>query len=671
MLLLACVFLPCGASTPAAGPDAPASFTSGWSDAERYVLNSARAGTWADFNTRCNAARPRIRVVPHDQCRLLHAGTLNNLLTIPELKASIGPEGVRVIGAEIDGDLALANQKITMPVAIVDSALDGALDLGNADLTSSFSFESSTISGDVLFGRSQSTQSLSFGAGDLSGIQSTIGTSVLGKFVASGAHIAGSLLLTRASFGSVLDLSKARIGADLSATDASFAAGAVFSNAEVSGDLDLERAHAARALLLDRTVIKGSLSLADAEIGSTTMSCEFMDHGAVSVCGPRIRIEGGLDLSHGHFSDAIWLKYAWVHDFLKAEYAQFDRGLYASFLQLGSNIEAHDAKIMVSLELYGAQISGNLGLNAASVPQRLYAAYSKIGGNVDLVAASLGQVDLQGSKIGGSLQLGYRRWPGPAWVEFRADPTAAEAEPQLNLFNASVVALEDSSIKEGPGSDHGWPGDVQLDGFTYGRLGTTSVYESRPINRNGEECETDGIGIHLRPVCWWKDRLARTHTFSPFPYVQLSGVLISEGYREEADDILFAEKTRETSRTWESCSYLSWIRLTSLRFVMGYGIGNRIFLVLLYVLGLTVLGMIILIFSSLPRHRAAWYLGASLSRLLPGVEISSEFKDFFDGREFRSSHWAMRTYFGALVILGWIFGVFILAGLAGLTQRPG
>jgi hypothetical protein len=70
-----------------------------------------------------------------------------------------------------------------------------------------------------------------------------------------------------------------------------------------------------------------------------------------------------------------------------------------------------------------------------------------------------------------------------------------------------------------------------------------------------------------------------------------------------------------------------------------------------------------------------WRLGASLHRLLPVVELSKEFKDFFDNpqpsnaEEPRNLNRWQTAYFAGHAIAGWVLGLFLLAAMSGLTQK--
>jgi hypothetical protein len=182
-----------------------------------------------------------------------------------------------------------------------------------------------------------------------------------------------------------------------------------------------------------------------------------------------------------------------------------------------------------------------------------------------------------------------------------------------------------------------------------------------------------------------ENALARDRTFSPQPYNQLASVLMSAGRRDTAEMIMFAGRERERDEIWSrrpdvgfwrwlSHDFWSWIWLSFLSVVAGYGIGLYTFRVLWWVAGLTVLGTVLLAFSPHARqHGVAWRFGATLHRLLPIVELSSDFKDFFEkpdesGQPIKLLRW-QKVFFAGIALAGWVLGFFLLAGMGGLIPK--
>jgi hypothetical protein len=365
------------------------------------------------------------------------------------------------------------------------------------------------------------------------------------------------------------------------------------------------------------------------------------------------------------------------------------------------------------VNLRGAKVGGNLEMDTASFSKTLIADrldvhgslfmrdHATFAGDVILAGATVGSLDLSSATVAGidlsdmsgaagsELQLrglkwrcrvtgterensgtsqatvreGPNKWPlgDPLWRKARCDGTE-ESLPTLILRNAHFAALQDDLDS--------WPPVMDLEGLRYDSLGGMGGVGSADLRQ--------------RTPQQWIDWLARDRTFSSQPYNQLATVLTGAGRRETADAILFAGRERERDENWSRPGvglwqwlrhdFPSWIWLSFLSAVAGYGIGTYTFRVLWWVMGLTILGAAVLWFSPYARERSlAWRLGASLHRLLPVVELSKEFKDFFDNTEEpdkprKLDGWLI-AFFSGIALAGWVLGFFLLAAMGGLTQK--
>jgi hypothetical protein len=214
-----------------------------------------------------------------------------------------------------------------------------------------------------------------------------------------------------------------------------------------------------------------------------------------------------------------------------------------------------------------------------------------------------------------------------------------------------------------------WPDQLDLQGFVYEQLGADPG---------------SGRDMREREPCWYENWLWRDQHFSPQPYWQLANVLRTMGDPERADAVLFAARDRERREAWTrgECNnpFKDWpwqrsdcwkaAGLGLLKVLIGYGIGNGLWLVGIWVLGFTLFGMFVLAFSSEARKRGpAWMFGASLDRLLPIVELNEEFAAFFNDPPPRQRLNGLQLgYFGFHALFGFVLGSFVLAALAGLTQ---
>jgi hypothetical protein len=175
---------------------------------------------------------------------------------------------------------------------------------------------------------------------------------------------------------------------------------------------------------------------------------------------------------------------------------------------------------------------------------------------------------------------------------------------------------------------------------------------------------------------WWDEWVRRDPEYSPVAYAQLAAAFGTMGDRDAANDIRYLSHERareevcsEWRHNWHTC-----VVQGALSFVAGYGIGSYSFRVLYWVIGFSLAGATLLWFT-VPAARAShrgpiWCFGASLSQLLPVIQLNPEFGDFFkDPERARLRGWQIAA-FSALSIIGWILGGILVLAVSGLTQNP-
>ena len=210
-----------------------------------------------------------------------------------------------------------------------------------------------------------------------------------------------------------------------------------------------------------------------------------------------------------------------------------------------------------------------------------------------------------------------------------------------------------------------WASELRLDGFFYDRLGG--------LLGSGDEAD-----MLDRPVDWYRRWLARGPIFSPQPYEQLAKVLRNAGHSSKANDVLYTSREREQS--WESARqqhkrwwkiselwhYRKWLGFSLLKCTIGYGLGERYFRVLYWVVGLTVIGTIVLATSGAAADKTTFWMAAcSFDQLIPLVELKKEYVEFVQNKLTNGAE----LYFYFHKIMGYVLGSFLVAGLGGLTQR--
>jgi hypothetical protein len=282
-------------------------------------------------------------------------------------------------------------------------------------------------------------------------------------------------------------------------------------------------------------------------------------------------------------------------------------------------------------------IDNALTLTGSTVGGALKLVGARIGTDVALRPLAFeGMVDLSGASVGQTLNM-----RGPL------QPEAGGKAVMLNLQNVHIVRLRD---------DAGTWSHVhhQLAGFVYNEFVPPDPGE-RPDQgwRRG----------------WLAADLSETEQFDPQPYRQLAAVLAASGDNEKAMQVTFWARERERQLAWQDGKLSTWLGLSVLAFTVGYGIGAYTFVVLIWVALITVCSAIVLRSSPVARAKGwVWCGQAGLDRLLPVIQLSPEFDDFFrDSERSQLNRWQV-LFFSSTAIIGWLLGAFLAAALSGLTQ---
>jgi hypothetical protein len=440
---------------------------------------------------------------------------------------------------------------------------------------------------------------------------------------------------------------------------------------DVHGDLFIGH-HAIHGDLFmrDYATFAGDVRLRGAKVGGN-LNMETTSFSK-ALSADRLDVHGHLFiLHHSTFAGDVLLVGAKVGGNLYMETAFFSKKLNADGLDVHGDLFMRDHATFAGEVLLRRATVGSLYLSSATVASIDLSDISGAAGS-ELTLIKLNwrcqEIGTEGENSRTSqstVSEGTNKWPlggDPSGPKPQCDGTV-KSLPTLRMRNTYFAALQD---------DDSWPPVLDLEGLHYDRLGGLGGVGSADLRRRTPE--------------QWIDWLARDRTFSSQPYNQLATVLIAAGRRAAADDILFAGRERERDETcwsrsdvgfwqWLRLDFPSWVGLTFLSWVGGYGIGIHTFRVLWSVAILTILGATVLWrFSPYAQKRSvAWRLGASLHRLLPIVEISKEFTDFFDNtgerhKPLKLNGYLMAFFFG-IALAGWVLGFFLLAAMGGLTQK--
>jgi hypothetical protein len=454
--------------------------------------------------------------------------------------------------------------------------------------------------------------------------------------------------------------------------------GVQISGAMITGNLDLENALIVRAIKLADSRLEGDIVLRRAQTDSVLGLQQTFVKGDVEADSFQsksdvllrygTRLHGNVAMRGAKIEGQLNLVGAIVDGNLNAD-SLTARNLFM-YTENGDQ-KAHFGEII----LRGARIGGQLSLDGATLDGKLDAesltvgtdmfmrsdseggqasfaegnslVFARIGASLDLRGAQFADLDLSGANVAGDLRLGTSGSGQP--IHWRRKDGQAS---KLVLRNAHVGNLSDEK--------NAWPerGYLTLEGFTFAHLG-------------GFEGQT-GTEMRERRMDWWDSWARLDAQYSATPYVQLVSALLDLGDRRDADEIRYLGRQRERETMWQKGHVSRWLSLSVLWLLAGYGIGGYTFSVLEWVLLFTVAGAALLWFTvpaARDKHRGAlWCFGASLSRMLPVVEINKEFADFFnDPHRARLKGW-QSVAFSILAMLGWVLGGILVAAMAGLTQ---
>jgi hypothetical protein len=416
----------------------------------------------------------------------------------------------------------------------------------------------------------------------------------------------------------------------------------------------------------------------------------------------RSRIEGAINLRRAHTDSLIWLDGSLMNDAFYADGLHSESDLY---LRNGaifkSEVRLSGAKIDGDVDMVGASLGGTLTAYKMKVEGDLYMhsdgqhqanfqdvdlTGAKITGQISMVGASFdGTMDANGLQVGGSPFLRH------ANCTHAIDMTFAHVDSNLDLRGTTVVGLDVSGasiagdLRLGQPGYHavskgktGEPGNLNLQNVHIGNLmDTKDAWPEREhlhldgfsfIHLGGFEGET-GPDMRGRGMDWGDNWARLDPVYSPAPYAQLAAASTNARDRDAADEIRYFGRVRER----EMETGWSYIWSGALQWVAGFGIGTYTFRVLYWVLGIAFLGALYLRTSVQgvrdENHGLIWCFGASLSRLLPVIEINEDFKDFFKNPTRAMLTGLQNFVFSAMGIVGWVLAAILVAAVSGLTRN--
>ena len=599
---------------------------SDWTESEKWAWERICTGQVANMADHAGGSDDPASSDVWPAGRDLSLRFLETILLVEPYRSAVPILGVRIHGAHFAEFVNLSNASLIREFWLDNSRFDRGADMLSLRSTGSLSLEHSWFGGPLDLQRSQ------------------IDGSLFMKNVVTTDEVS----LTASRIGSVLDLTGANVGGDMDLSRLSVSGDLFLSSSEEHGALDLSGSHLGNTLIFNGAHIAANANLQRLTLASTLFAEADKD-------GKRAHFDGGLDMlgavlgGSAEFIGATARKelileqasiagYLWLAgdddqrgDFVQIDLvgahigsgilihqADFHGQVRADDIHVGQSVEINSGvEFFRPVELIRARIDGNFAITrttfdsavnmkalqvgddllineTAEFDRDLNLTFARIGESLDLTWGTFAAVDLTGATIGSEIRLGTSEASPPKWNTPR----------KLTLRNVAAGALEDVPTS--------WPEEIDLEGFTYSRLGGFGT----PVAALGE-----------RPTSEFTDLLAKQRGYSPQSYMQLATVFRNSGYPDKADWILFNGKLRELGQSVYRPDRFIFLFIYCI--TTGFGIYPQ--LAALWVILLVVIGTFI--FGRDKRRElseASWFDRAiySLDMLIPVVHLRKSNYEF-------------------------------------------
>jgi hypothetical protein len=648
-----------------------------WTKQEQFVWRNICVGKAANFNGEPGYGDyldPKMPAGLPDS-RILRSSFLETILLKDKYRSALTRQGVVIIGARFAEPVDLSNAELQHDLRLYDCLFEQGVDLRSAKTSRTISFTKSNII-DHFNAEDAQIEALYTDHMKISGgvnllrahvnkLLALAGSTIDGTINMNGIYVDKSLFMGSTAQFRDIDLTGAHIGENLE-LDSSTVTGMLNMNGiRVGGDLfmrskaqfknvNLLGAHIGETLDLNSSAVAGTLDMNGIHVDHSLfmrVGARFKDIGLiVADIGETLELDGstvtgkldmnGIHVGHSLFMRAgarfkdINLTSAHIGGQLNLRNSTVTGKLDMHGVRVDQNLLMQDKAQFNEIDLTAAHIAGQLDLRSSTVTGKFEGRYIDVeqtmfSGNdavfmdeIDLVSAKLGQdfylsggrfnklVDLGGAQISGVLGLEHSDWQGDA---------------TLNLTDAAVGEINLSDD---------WPDKVDLNGLTYRNLSNLGHFSR-------EKAE---IWFGKQP-------------YAPQPYQQLANVLQANGRIVDATAIRYAGKERERATTPRGL-YKAGLFLLNYSIGFGYHLEFAFY----WAIGFVLLGWVVL-YATGQRTKYGMTLGLtySLDMLLPLVQLRKKHYDI------ELDPWP-RRYFYAHRIIGYVLGLFIVAGISGLTK---
>jgi hypothetical protein len=597
-----------------------------WSESEKWAWGRICTGQLADMADYAGGPTDPASKDTWPAGRDLSLRFIETILLVEPYRSAVPIAGVRISGAHFAELVTLSNASVIRELWLDNSRFDRGAELAGLRNTSSLSMEGSWFGGELNLQRSQFD----------------------GSLFMKGVVVNGEVTATASRVGSTLDLRGANVGGDLDVRRLSVNGDVFLGSSEVSGKLDISGSHIGNTLEFNGMHIAGDANLQQLFL-TNTLFAKVDDNGKQArfdgkldmlgavlsanaeftgtVTGKELILEQAsiagylwfagtsehrgnfsrIDLVGAHIGGEILIHQADFHDQVDATDVHVGQSVEINsgvefFMpvdlmraKIDGELEIKQTKFDDAVEMKALQVGDNLLINeGAEFDRSLDLAFARIAENLDFTNGTFADVDLTGATIGSEIRLAYPHASPPTWNSPR----------KLTLRNVTAGALQDVP--------RSWPEEIDLEGFTYTRLGGFGT----PVAALGD-----------RPTFEFTDLLEKQKAYSPQSYMQLATVFRNSGYPDKADWILFKSKLRELRKSLDRPDRFIFLFIYCI--TTGFGIYPQ--LAALWVILLVVIGTFI--FGRDKRRElseASWFdrVIYSLDMLIPVVHLRKSNYDF-------------------------------------------
>jgi hypothetical protein len=541
-------------------------------------------------------------------------------------------QNLNLYAAQIGGDVLMAGAEISGVLKVLAMQIGGNLYMGT----------------DANTGTNARYQTVYLSASKIEGYVDLGGAIVDGDLDATALQVNHSVNANGARFHKVVLV--------LASIKGEFA----LSRAQFVGDLTAHALNVGGNLMADGASFR-KVELALAKVGGTVefSGASFAD----DLDAHQARINGDLLMKKGATFQSVNINNISVAGNVEVEGSRYDGVFDAAFLQVGGSFSMSKVVALKDVNWFQANIAKQLAVSETEFGGEFLAPGIKVGDYVGITSNTsfAKKAILASATIGRHLFIDHSRFA-------TLDLSRATIATDLKLSGADSSSLWRTSdgrpgdldlrhahigVLPQPGA--AWPetGHLHLAGITIDRI-SEEMQDDKKRNSDAE---------------FWDEWARRDRDYVPRTYQQLASVFAAAGEHGLVDEIRYLGRVREH----ETQFGLDWTWSAFQRWVAGFGIGTYPFRVLVWITVISLAGALYLRARSKgvleAGHSFAWCWGASLARLVPGIEINKEFTDFFnDPKRERLTGFQMFV-FSVIGALGWLLAAILVTAVSGIAGK--